>query len=300
MSRSGIFAASPEMEDRRLTRVMRSTVRYLRSDWLNALGVALVVLVFLIAILGDRIAPYSPTEVDVISRLQPASTTHLFGTDHVGRDVFSRVLSGAKYSIWMAAVILSVAATLGIGLGLLAGFTGGAVDEVLMRLTDLFLAFPALIFAIAIAATLGRGLTSTAIALTTVYWPWYARMARGQALSLKNQEYVVAAQCTGASFLRVLGRHIWPNVMPVLLIQGTLDVGYAILSTAGLSFLGLGAQPPQPEWGAMILDGRQYMRDYWWVATFPGLALFLSVLGFNLLGDGLRDWLDPRLRKGRR
>jgi len=286
-----------ETENGRFTRLARDTVRYLSRDWLNAVGVTIVFFVLFLAIFGSKIAPHSPTEIDPRSRLQPTSKDHWFGTDQVGRDVLSRVLSGAKYSVSMAAVILSVAVTVGVSVGLLAGFAGGSADEILMRLTDLFLAFPALIFAIAIAATLGRGLTSTAIALTTVYWPWYARMARGQALSLKSREYVLAARCTGASFLRILGRHIWPNVLPVLLIQITLDVGYAILSTAGLSFLGLGAQPPQPEWGAMILDGRPYMRDFWWVATFPGAALFVTVLGFNLLGDGLRDWLDPQLRR---
>lgn len=299
MDRNGVSPAFEHIPARRPMESVKTTIRYVKSDWLNALGVSLVLLVFFVAIFGDRLAPYSPTDMEVMSRLQPPSTAHLLGTDHVGRDVFSRILSGAKYSIWMATVILSVAVSVGIGLGLIAGVAGGLFDELLMRLTDLFLAFPALIFAIAVAATLGRGLTSSAIALTTVYWPWYARMARGQALSLKNKQYVMAARSIGASFLRILGRHIWPNVVPVLLIQITLDVGYAILSTAGLSFLGLGAQPPQPEWGAMILDGRQYMRDFWWVATYPGLALFVTVLGFNLLGDGLRDWLDPRLRKSR-
>jgi peptide/nickel transport system permease protein len=297
MTSGNDFLESTETQHGRFTGLTKGALRYLSKDWLNALGVALVLFVFFLAIFGDTIAPYSPTEVNVKSRLQPASGVHWFGTDHVGRDVFSRVLSGAKYSVWMAALILSIAVTVGVCVGLFAGFAGGAADEILMRLTDLFLAFPALIFAIAIAATLGRGLTSTGIALTTVYWPWYARMTRGQALSLKSREYVLAARCTGASSFRILGRHIWPNVLPVLLIQVTLDVGYAILSTAGLSFLGLGAQPPQPEWGAMILDGRQYMRDFWWIATFPGAALFVTVLGFNLLGDGLRDWLDPRLRR---
>lgn len=290
---------SEEATEWRVIGVIKGAIRYLTADWLNALGVGLVLLIFVFAVFGDQIAPYSATEVDITSRLQASSSQHWFGTDKVGRDVFSRVLSGAKYSVWMAAVILSISVTVGVVVGLIAGFGGGAVEQVLMRVTDLFLAFPALIFAIAIAATLGRSLTSTAIALTTVYWPWYARMARGQALAVKNEEYVLAARCIGASFARILTRHVWPNVVPVLLIQVTLDTGYAILSTSGLSFLGLGAQPPQPEWGAMILDGHQYMRDYWWVATFPGLALFVTVLGFNLLGDGLRDWLDPRLRRGR-
>ena len=280
-----------------LTHFRKSVLRYLLQDWLNFLGVIIVFLVIFVAIFGQQLAPYSPTEVDVRNRLQPPSGEHWFGTDQVGRDVLSRVLAGARISLTMAAIILSISLTVGVAVGLIAGFSGGSVDELLMRLTDLFLAFPALILAIAIASTLGRGLYSTAIALTTVYWPWYARMARGQALTLKNQEYILAAQSTGVPFVRMLWRHIWPNVLPVLLIQVTLDVGYAILSTSSLSFLGLGAQPPIPEWGAMITDGREYMRDHWWVVTFPGLALFVTVLGFNLMGDGLRDWLDPRLRK---
>jgi peptide/nickel transport system permease protein len=292
-----IPAPSTDTYGKRLIDARKTVLRYLTRDWLNALGVALVVLVVFVALFGQQLAPYSPTQVDVRNRLQPPSSQHWFGTDQVGRDVFSRVLAGARISLIMAAIILSISLTVGIAVGLIAGFSGGLVDELLMRLTDLFLAFPALILAIAVASTLGRGLNSTAIALTTVYWPWYARMARGQALTLKGQEYILAARSTGVPFIRMLWRHIWPNVLPVLLVQVTLDVGYAILSTSSLSFLGLGAQPPTPEWGAMITDGREYVRDHWWVTTFPGLALFVTVLGFNLMGDGLRDWLDPRLRR---
>ncbi len=288
--------ASRRASDARVGRRKWGAIRYFARDWLSLLGLLVVCLMLFIALFGDRLAPYPPLELSMGSRLLPPSAAHWFGTDQVGRDVLSRVLSGAKISLSMAAIILSISVTVGVVVGVVAGITGGLIDELLMRLTDLFLAFPALILAIAIAATLGKGLTSTAIALTTVYWPWYARMARGQVLSLKNQEYILAVRSIGASFPRILRRHVLPNIWPVLLIQITLDVGYAILSTSSLSFLGLGAQPPAPEWGAMITDARQYMRDYSWMATFPGLALFVIVLGFNLLGDGLRDWLDPRLR----
>lgn len=283
--------------DKAVSRRKWAAIRYFARDWLSLLGLLVVCLMLFVALFGDRLAPYPPDELSMGSRLLPPSADHWFGTDQVGRDVLSRVLSGAKISLSMAAIILSISVTVGVMVGLIAGFTGGLLDELLMRLTDLFLAFPALILAIAIAATLGKGLTSTAIALTTVYWPWYARMARGQVLGLKNQEYILAVRSIGATFPRILRRHVLPNIWPVLLIQITLDVGYAILSTSSLSFLGLGAQPPAPEWGAMITDARQYMRDYSWMATFPGLALFVTVLGFNLLGDGLRDWLDPRLRQ---
>jgi peptide/nickel transport system permease protein len=181
-------------------------------------------------------------------------------------------------------------------LGIVAAMLGGLIDEIIMRTTDLFLAFPALILAAAIAATLGPSLTHTMLALSTVYWPWYARLARGQVLSLREREFVLAARVSGASTSRIVFRHLLRNVFPLLIIQASLDVGYAILFTSSLSFLGLGAQPPAPEWGAMMTDARAFLRDYWWYPTFPGLALAFTVLGFNLLGDGLRDWLDPRLR----
>lgn len=205
------------------------------------------------------------------------------------------MLSGAKYSLGIAFIILSIA--LVVVIGALAGYLGGLADELLMRLTDLFLAFPALILAMAIAASLGRSLQNVVIALTAVYWPWYARLVRGQVLALKEREFVEAARAMGASSHRVLLRHILPNTTVPIIVQLTIDVGYAVLATAGLSFLGLGAQPPIPEWGTMIAGARTFFREAWWYITFPGLALTLTVVGFNLLGDGLRDYLDPRTRR---
>jgi peptide/nickel transport system permease protein len=266
------------------------------SSKLNLLGVILVATVFGAAAFGALLAPYPPDAISLLERFRPPSGTHLFGTDDYGRDLFSRVLAGARISVEVAAVVLSISVTIGTLLGAVAGFFGGLVDEAIMRVTDLFLAFPALILAAAIAATWGGNLTTTVIALSTVYWPWYARLVRGQVLSLREREFVTAATVIGAGPWDIMRRHLLPNVLPYVIIQISLDIGYVILSTSALSFLGLGAQPPTPEWGGMMTDARGFMREAWWFPTFPGLALALTVLGFNLLGDGLRDWLDPRMR----
>jgi peptide/nickel transport system permease protein len=279
-------------------RTLSSTViEFLRHSPLNLLGVVLIALFLFLVVFGSVLAPHDPIQPNVALKLQPPSSTYWFGTDELGRDVFSRVLSGAKYSLGIAFIILSIAVVVGTLVGLIAGYVGGLVDELLMRLTDLFLAFPALVLAMAIAATLGRNLQNTVIALTVVYWPWYARLVRGQVLWLKEREFIEAARAIGASPWRIVGRHILPNTLAVIIVQLTLDVGYAVLATSGLSFLGLGAQPPTPEWGTMIAGARTFFRDAWWYITFPGLALTLTVLGFNLLGDGLRDFLDPRTRR---
>lgn len=270
--------------------------RFLGASWLNVIGVTIVALVFLTAVLGNWFSPYDPNEIALLERLQPPSGAHLFGTDDLGRDIFSRVLAGARISLEVAGIILGLSAAFGTILGIIAGLVGRIVDEVIMRITDLFLAFPALILAAAIAATLGPSLPHTMIALATVYWPWYARIARGQVLSLREREFVLAARVAGASTSGIVFRHMLRNVLPLAIVQASLDVGYAILFTSSLSFLGLGAQPPTPEWGAMMTDARAFLQDFWWYPTFPGLALGVTVLGFNLLGDGLRDWLDPRLR----
>jgi peptide/nickel transport system permease protein len=262
---------------------------------LNTLGVGLVVLVLLAAVFGKLLTPYPPDAISLLERFKPPSPSHLFGTDDYGRDIFSRVLAGAAISVQVATVVISISVVVGTMLGAIAGLLGGLVDEALMRLTDLFLAFPALILAAAIAATWGGNLTTTVIALTTVYWPWYARLVRGQVLTLREREYVTAARVAGAGTVDLLRRHLLPNVAPYVILQVSLDIGYVILYTSSLSFLGLGAQPPTAEWGAMMTDARGFMREAWWFPTFPGLALGLTVLGFNLLGDGLRDWLDPRL-----
>ena len=275
-----------------------STLRtFLRASRLNQLGVALVLLVAVAAVVGEALAPFGPDRISLLERLRPPSTLHWFGTDDYGRDLFSRVLAGARLSLEVAAVVLVASVALGTLIGAIAGLLGGYVDEALMRLTDLFLAFPALILAAAIAAAWGGSLTTTVLALATVYWPWYARLVRGQVLSLRERDFVVAAIVSGADTRRIIRSHLLPNVLPYVIVQISLDIGYVILSTSALSFLGLGAQPPTPEWGAMMTDARGYLRDAWWFPTFPGLALAITVLGFNLLGDGLRDFLDPRVRR---
>jgi peptide/nickel transport system permease protein len=270
---------------------------YFRGNWLNMLAAFLVVAVLFCGLFGNLLIPYNPVKMNLAQRLNPPSAAHWFGTDEFGRDVFSRVVSGASISLQVAALVLVMAAVFGLLIGSMAGLLGGWVDEALMRVTDLFLAFPALVLAMAVAATLGPSLQNTMIALTTVYWPWYARLIRGQVLSLRERDFVLAARCVGVGTPRLIARHLLPNVLAILITQVTLDIGYVVLSTAGLSFLGLGAQPPTPEWGAMITTARTFMRESWWYATFPGLALAITVLGFNLLGDGLRDYLDPRLRQ---
>jgi peptide/nickel transport system permease protein len=269
--------------------------RFAGTSRLNLLGVGIVLAVALAALLGRFLTPYPPDGISLLERFAPPSPVHLFGTDDYGRDIFSRVLAGAAISVQVAAVVISIAVVVGTFLGAVAGLFGGLVDELIMRLTDLFLAFPALILAAAIAATWGGNLTTTVIALATVYWPWYARLVRGQVLSLREREFVTAARVSGAGPIDILRRHLLPNVLPYVILQVSLDVGYVILYTSSLSFLGLGAQAPTAEWGAMMTDARGYMREAWWFPTFPGLALGLTVLGFNLLGDGLRDWLDPRI-----
>jgi peptide/nickel transport system permease protein len=280
--------------------------RFFRGKPLNVLGMAIIILFFFLTIFGGTLAEMRGTEYHptaprcgesmscISQKFEGPSWNHWFGTDDLGRDVFSRVISGAKYSLAVAAIILVIAVIVGTIIGAVAGFFGGFVDELLMRVTDMFLAFPALILAIAISASLGPSLRNAVIALAVVYWPWYARLVRAQVLSIKAREYVEAARAIGASNNRVLLRHIMPNAVSVIIIQVTLDVGYAVLATAGLSFIGLGAQPPIPEWGRMITEARNFFRDAWWFITFPGIALSLTVLGFNLVGDGLRDYLDPR------
>jgi peptide/nickel transport system permease protein len=280
----------------RWRRLAAATVRFGLASPLNRVASILVMVVVIAAVFGPLLAPHPPDAMSLTERLRPPSGAHPFGTDDYGRDLLSRVLAGARISIEVALIVLSLSVVLGTLLGAVAGLAGGMVDEVLMRVTDLFLAFPVLILAAAIAATLGGNLTTTMIALATVYWPWYARLVRGQVLSLREREYVLASRTFGARSWWLIRVHLLPNVLPLVIVQVSLDVGYVILATSSLSFLGLGAQPPTPEWGAMLTDARAFIRDSWWFATFPGLALATTVFAFNLLGDGLRDWLDPRLR----
>lgn len=275
---------------------VRAMIEFAMASPINAAAVLLVAVVVLAALLGPWLAPHPPEAMSLTERLRPPTGAHPFGTDDFGRDLLSRVLAGARISVQVALIVLSISVGLGTVLGAVAGLLGGIADEVIMRITDLFLAFPVLILAAAIAATLGGNLNTTMIALATVYWPWYARLVRAQVLSLREREYIVASRALGASPLWLIRSHLLPNVMPLVIVQASLDVGYVILATSSLSFLGLGAQAPTPEWGAMLTDARAYVLNAWWFATFPGLALAFTVFAFNLLGDGLRDWLDPRLR----
>ena len=294
--------ASPlmQMENARPeSQLRRNLKRFLVNNRLNLLGVIIVGLFLFLAVFGELLAPHDPYAADITnSKLLGPSLSHPMGTDELGRDVLSRIMTGTRVSVQVALIVLGFAVTFGTVVGLIAGYWGGWVDEVLMRLTDMFLAFPALILAVAIAASLGRNLRNTMIALATVFWPWYARLVRAQVLSIKEREFVQAAHSIGLSRSRIMLRHILPNAASVIIIQLTLDVGFAILATSSLSFIGLGAQPPSPEWGTMMSTARNYFRDAWWYMAFPGLVLTLTVLAFNLLGDGLQDALDPR--SGRR
>jgi peptide/nickel transport system permease protein len=259
-------------------------------------GVAIVGIWILIAAAAPVVAPHSPLDLDVMNRLEPPGLEHPFGTDDAGRDNFSRVLYGARITVPIAVVVILVATIVGTAVGAVAGYAGGRVDELLMRLVDVVLAFPSILLAMAITAALGAGLRNAMLAIVLVSWPEFSRLMRGQVLSVKHNDYVVAARALGVPPHRVLWLHILPNTFPPILVKGTLDIGNAIILTAALSFIGLGAIPPDPEWGAMIAAGRTKF-EYWWVATFPGLAILSVVLGFNFLGDGLQDLLNPRLRR---
>jgi peptide/nickel transport system permease protein len=263
---------------------------------LNVLALTLIALFALGAVLAPLIAPYDPLAQDLASRLEPPSGAHWLGTDQLGRDILSRLLYGSRISLVIGVVVVGLAGIFGSFVGLIAGYAGGLVDEGLMRLTEVFLAFPPLILAMAIAGALGPSLTNAIIAIAAVTWAVYARLARGQVLSLRQREYVEAARSIGASRTRILLRHLLPNAIAPLLIQASFDMGSAIISAAGLSFIGFGAQPPTPEWGVMISEGRNFISTQPWLSLFPGLSILFAVGAFNLLGDGLRDVLDPRLR----
>ncbi len=277
------------------SQLRRNLKRFLIGNKLNLIGLIIVVLFFFLSFFGQALAPYDPYAQDITnSKLLPPSLNHWMGTDELGRDLLSRVMTGTRISLMVAVVVLTFAVTFGTLVGSIAGYFGGIVDEILMRFTDMFLAFPALILAIAIASTLGRDLKWTMVALSTVFWPWYARLVRAQILSIRERDFVTAGESIGLSGPRLLFKHILPNAIAVVIIQLTLDIGYAILATSSLSFIGLGAQPPSPEWGTMMATARNYFREAWWYTTFPGIALTLTVFAFNVLGDGLQDALDPR------
>ena len=271
--------------------------RVLRRNRNAMIGTVIILTFIIIAIIGPSIAPYDPEAISLNGALQAAGAEHWFGTDNLGRDIFSRVLVGARISLWVGVFTVSLAMLVGVPIGLLAGYRGGWVDAFFMRLVDVFLAFPVIILAIAIVAVRGPGLSNVMIALVAVYWTSYARMTRGVTLVLRREEYMQAAECLGVPVWRALTRHLLPNAIAPVLVIATLGLGNAILAEAALSFLGLGIQPPEFSWGSMLNFGMQFLRDAPWLTVFPGLAIFLTVLGFNLIGDGLRDAMDPRLRQ---
>lgn len=273
--------------------------RLLLHHHLSLAGLIIVLAVTTVALFAPLIAPY-PGDGGAVMRLQerfrPPGRGHWFGTDHLGRDMLSRVLLGTRTSLTAGLAVAGMAMIVGIPVGLIAGLTGGWRDEVVMRVVDVFLAFPALVLAVLISALWGGGLIAAMLAAAFVWWPKYARLMRGEALSIKNRLFIEAARSFGSSPWRIIRRHVLPNAVTPLTIQASLDVGYTIIFAASLGFVGLGAKPPSPEWGLMMSTGRIYMPVYWWLSIFPGLAILLAVLGFNLLGDGVRDILDPRAR----
>jgi peptide/nickel transport system permease protein len=266
---------------------------------LSVIGFFLVAVFLIIALIGPMIILYPGDikgAIHMDQKLRPPSSAHPFGTDEVGRDIYSRVIIGTRLSFQIGLIIIFVAMGIGIPLGIIAGYVGGWLNEIIMRVTDVFLSIPGLLLALAIVGALGPGIKNAMLALSIVWWPGYVRLVQGKTLSLKEESFVEAAKSIGASKLRIIFSHILPNCTSPIIVKASMDMGMAILFAANLGFIGVGAQPPEPEWGAMISTGRNYLPDHWWMATFPGLAILITVLGFNLLGDGLRDVLDPQSR----
>jgi len=283
------------------------TARGVRAPWARVVprvrrhkgavvGTGIVAALVLIALGQSMLAPQSPTKIDIAAALNAPGRTHWMGTDQYGRDVYSRVVHGSSISLVIGFISVGIAATAGTTVGLVAGYDGGRIDALLMRSMDVMLAFPGILLALAIVSVLGPSLHNLMIAVGISGIPYYARLVRGSVLVAKEQLYVEAARVVGVPIPVILIRHILPNVVAPIIVAATLGMGGAILAAAALSFIGLGSQPPTPEWGRMLSEGRDYLRDAWWISTFPGMAIMLAVLGVNMLGDGLRDVLDPRLR----
>ncbi len=273
--------------------------RRLKKNTMAMVGLGIITILVLAAICAPLIADYEEVVIkqDLANRLEGLSFEHILGLDEFGRDIFARIIWGARVSLAVGLLAVGIAIIIGGSLGAVAGYYGGKFDTVIMRIMDIFLAIPAILLAIAIVSALGRSLVNLMIAIGIASVPTYARIVRASVLSLRDQEFIEAAKAIGANDLRIISKHIIPNVLAPIIVQGTLGVAYAILSTAGLSFIGLGIRPPDPEWGAMLSTGRAFLRDAWHVTTFPGVAIMITILALNLLGDGLRDALDPRLKQ---
>ena len=267
----------------------------LRANSMAMFGLGILLALLLLALLAPVLSPHDPFEQSLSNRLQPLGTEgHILGTDSLGRDILSRLIYGSRITLYIVALVALIAPVAGLLVGTVAGYVGGWTDTILMRITDIFLAFPRLVLALAFVAALGAGIENAVLAISLTAWPPYARIARAETLTIRSADYISAIRLQGAGALRIITKHIWPLCISSLIVRVTLDMAGIILAAAGLGFLGLGAQPPSPEWGAMISEGRRFILDHWWVATVPGLAIFTVSLAFNLLGDGLRDVLDPK------
>ncbi|SIT04647.1 ABC transporter permease [Paracoccus saliphilus] len=291
------IATEPELPKQ--DKLQRALFRF-RQSKLSMLGAVMVALVVFFTAFGTLLAPFPDHiagGVDTAARFQPPSWAHPFGTNELGQDVLSLVMAGTTVSVLAGLSVVLIGTVIGTLVGAIAGFAGGWIDEVLMRLTDLTLTIPGLILAMAVAAALGPGFTNMIIAISLSWWPGYARLVRGEVLAVREESYVNAARAIGAKPSRILLRHILPNTVSPIIVKMSLDMGFAILMVAGLGFIGIGIRPPTPEWGTLLSVSRSYMPDYWWTAMAPGMAMFFAVFGFNLLGDGLRDILDPKARR---
>lgn len=268
-----------------------------RKNYILYIGAGLSLLLVLITLAAPWLEPYDPTKMELSQKFIAPCREFIFGTDHLGRDIFSRIIEGSRVSLSIAVFVVFFSALAGIVLGMISGYVGGAVDMIIMRIVDVLLAFPAMIFALALSTMIGTGQKNLIIAITCVQWTRYARIARGEALMLKNAEYIEAARSIGNNTVQVLFKYVFPNIISKILIMASMDIGSIILYCASLSFLGLGAQPPSPDWGVMISEGKDYLQYAPWLTIFPGLAIAVSALAFNMLGDGLRDMLDPRMKE---
>jgi peptide/nickel transport system permease protein len=299
MMELGTMIKSWKEERESQVRSLKLTAYTLSRSPLSVVGFVLVSLFLGIALIGPWIITHPEDVTGAVHmdrKLQPPSGAYPFGTDEMGRDLYSRVVMGTRISLQIGLIIIFVAMGIGIPLGITAGYMGGWLSEIIMRITDVFLSIPGLLLALAIVGALGPGITNAMIALSIVWWPGYVRLVQGKTLALREEAFVEAAKSLGVSRLRIIFGHILPNCTSPIMVKASMDMGMAILFAASLGFIGVGAQPPEPEWGAIISVGRNYLPERWWMATFPGLAILVTVLGFNLLGDGLRDVLDPQSR----
>ena len=290
-------------EHETLLKEYKASFLFLWRNPLTKIGFSLMALMIILAIFAPLIAPYQVIgfkSINTTERLQPPSWRHPMGTDYVGRDILSRIIFGTRIALLAAIVVVGFSLAIGVPLGLIAGYYGGIIDEAIMRVTDLFLAFPALLLAMVIAALIGPSLMNALLAIAVTWWPWYTRIVRNTVVSIRERDYVYAAKALGISDWKIILYFILPNSLAPIIVQATIDMGTVILAEAGLAFLGLGSRPGSPDWGLMVYEGSTYILTNWWYSFFPGLAIFIGVLAFNLIGDALREFLDPKLRIKRR